>query len=259
MRIKWYGTASIMLEGGDTRILVDPYLKASNPALPPFPLREAAAADACVVTHPHFDHFADIGAVIAAGLRAVYVPEAGIALAERNAIPTDAMTPVAVNRQVRIGGISVNFYQGRHCKFDAGTVFSALSRLKRPSDWKKAAALLRENRRFRIAAEDILAVEFCHAGQRVLVLGSAGMDADTEYPTGVDMLVFPCQGRRNMQKYIMPFMETFRPKTLFFDHFDDAMPPVTETVALPPIVSAVAERFPEVKCVIPREGEWYEI
>ena len=30
MRIKWYGTASLLIEGGATSVLVDPYLKLHN-------------------------------------------------------------------------------------------------------------------------------------------------------------------------------------------------------------------------------------
>ena len=58
MKLKWYGTASILLESGETRLLFDPYLHAFAEGAP-LPLAEARTADAIFITHPHLDHFDD--------------------------------------------------------------------------------------------------------------------------------------------------------------------------------------------------------
>ena len=62
MKIAWYGTATLMLACGDTRILIDPYVRQYDKKQTPVPVDALSAADAVLITHPHLDHFADIGA-----------------------------------------------------------------------------------------------------------------------------------------------------------------------------------------------------
>ena len=46
MKIMWCGTASLLLESGGTRLLVDPYLRPYDRTGAPFPAEEARTADA---------------------------------------------------------------------------------------------------------------------------------------------------------------------------------------------------------------------
>lgn len=258
MRIKWYGTASLLLEGGGTRILVDPYLKRYNPSLPRVPVEEAGAADAAVITHPHVDHFADIGAFLQAGLRCVYVSENGISHAEENGIPTDAMNPIEKNDNFAVGGITVRTYYTRHCSFDAATVCSVLFSPRTWLHFGKGVRVLREAVKFPLR-DDTLALEFSHEGKRVFVLGSAALDEDTEYPQGADLLVLPYQGRACMSRYIQPILRTLAPKRVMIDHFDDAFPPISHAVNTKKFLPAVEKNFPGMQAFIPVENEWYEI
>lgn len=259
MRIKWYGTASLLIEGGNTRILVDPYLKAYNPRLPRLPVEEAAGADAAVITHPHLDHFSDIGAFLEAGLKRVYVSRNGIERAAAQGIPTDRMSELSAGDEFVIGGITVRSYQSRHCKFDAGTVLAvALNPMTYLRGFKAGVALLKSAKKFRIG-KDIYALEFVHGGKSVTVLGSAGMDPDTVYPQGSDLLVFAYQGRTGMYRYMRRFLDVFRPKAVMASHFDNAFPPLTHAVDMKKFVPAVEKKLPEARAWVPREGEWYEV
>ena len=84
MRFKWYGTATLLLESGNTRLLIDPYLKEYSPVAP-VPLAEARTADAIFITHPHLDHFQDVDA-FSEGVRPVYVSATGISHAKKNGL-----------------------------------------------------------------------------------------------------------------------------------------------------------------------------
>ena len=84
MRFKWYGTATLLIESGDTRLLVDPYAK-RYARRAPVPMDEARTADAIFVTHPHLDHFADVDA-FSEGTRPVYVSATGISHAKKNGL-----------------------------------------------------------------------------------------------------------------------------------------------------------------------------
>jgi L-ascorbate metabolism protein UlaG (beta-lactamase superfamily) len=61
IRIQWLGHATFRIEGAGRKFLVDPFL-AENPRFPKeldAELRAPGAFDAILLTHPHFDHFAD--------------------------------------------------------------------------------------------------------------------------------------------------------------------------------------------------------
>lgn len=255
MRIKWYGTASLLIESGNSRILIDPYLKEYNKKLPPVPVD--GNFDAIFITHPHFDHFCDIGAFLKSG-RKIYVSENGIMHARENGIPTEDMLPISANREITVGDISVRTYQSRHCKFDFATVLSVALNPVTYFHARKAVKLLKLNKNYRIG-DDIYALEISSEGKNVIVLGSAGMADGVDYPQNADLMVFPYQGRSRMHRYLIPFLKVFRPKAVMIDHFDNAFPPLTHTVNTKKFIPTVKKILPSAKAFVPAEGEWYEV
>ena len=258
MKIAWYGTATLMLACGETRILIDPYLRQYQKDGAPLPLRELSAADAVIITHPHLDHFADIGAFLEAGIGNVYVSENGIRHAAAQGIRTEAMHPLAAGDMFRVGEMTVRAHRSRHCRFDLWTVLSVLLSPRTYLRVKDAVALLRQTKKWKIK-DDIFALEISGGGKRVMVLGSAGMDGGTEYPTGADLLVFPYQGRAGMHRYLVSFLRRLRPKAVMLDHFDDAFPPLTHTIGTKKFAPAVKKIGSSVRAWVPKFGEWYEV
>jgi len=62
MRVKWHGTACIMLESDGTQLLFDPFLSLSDMGYKS-PLDELSSAMSILVTHGHLDHIVDIPSV----------------------------------------------------------------------------------------------------------------------------------------------------------------------------------------------------
>lgn len=258
MKIKWYGTASLLIEGGGSSVLIDPFLKKYNPKLPPFPVEEGAGADAVLITHPHFDHFCDIGSILEAGAKKVYVSENGIAHARETGVPTDRMIPLSAGETLQIGALTVKTYQSRHCKFDLWTVLSVVLNPATYFRFRDGVEILKATGKYKIG-EDIYALEISCEGKRVFVLGSAGMDGQTDYPKGADLLVFPYQGRTRMHRYLGDFLRVFEPKAVMIDHFDNSFPPLTHTVNVKKFLPSVKKILPSAKAFVPREGVFYEI
>ena len=259
MRIKWYGTASLLVEGGNTRVLIDPYLKPFNKKLPPLPVEEATTAEAVFITHPHLDHFSQIGVFAGGNVKNIFVSQSGIDIAHKMGFYTPLMTPLGADQTVTVGDITVRTYRGRHCKFDGATVLRIALSPRTYFHPVHALALLRGMKDYKIAPDDIFVLELSCGDKRIVVLGSAGMDADTAYPQGADLLVFPYQGRTRIHKYSIPFLHAFRPKAVMLDHFDNAFPPFTHRVGTKRFIPAVNAQFPQTEAFVPVEGEWYEI
>ncbi len=258
MRIKWYGTASLLLESGSTRLLIDPYLKNLNPSLYRIPMEEARTAQAIFITHPHLDHFGDVGAFTEGTAIPVFVSENGIALAKKNGQDTDGMIPYSVNEEVRIGNFTIRTYKSRHCVFDVATVlrvvFSPRTLLHVIRCLKLCHAALQYKLR-----DDVYALHIFDGEKSVVVLGSAGLDESVSYPQEADLLVFPHQGRSRMHRYLLKFLDAFRPKKVMADHFDDAFPPLTHRENMERFVPTVKENLPDAEAFVPQEGEWYEV
>lgn len=258
MRVKWYGTASLLVEGGGTRILIDPYLRGFNRKLPSFPLEETKEADAILITHPHLDHFSDVGA-FTEGVKQIYVSANGILCARENGIPDGKMTPLSANEKIRIGEITVRTFRSRHCKFDAATILRVAFSPRTYLHLGSCLRLLGMTRKYRITEKDIFALELSCEGKRVMILGSAGMEENVVYPEGADLLVFPYQGRAQMHRYMIPFLHVFRPKAVMIDHFDDAFPPLTRTTDTRKFEPTLKRVLPEARALVPEENVWYEV
>lgn len=257
MQIKWCGTASLFLKEGETVILVDPYLKPFAKGLPPFPVEEGAIARAALITHPHFDHF-DVEDLVKRGLKSVYVSKNGIRNVQACGMDVSRFYPIAPNSRIKIGEARVRVLQSRHCKID---VWTALRSAFRVFSWlrvKRMGALLREAASLRVAG-DVYAFEVRMHEKKALILGSAGLDAFTDYPTDIDLLVLPMQGRMNMKKCVFPIIARLQPKAVLFDHFDDAFPPFSRSVNVKNFRPILERKFPNIKTVIPVENEWIAV
>ena len=239
MRITWPGTATLLIESGQTRILVDPYLQplGENRAA----VRESLKTDVrgILITHPHFDHFHGLNRVlsICGGYSSekshkipVYVCGRGMETARRCPYPVEQMHEVHPGDELDFEDLLVRVYQGKHVKFDPGTVLGAAARAVRNRQAGQLLHLVRLNHFFSMGEKDIFIYEILEkaSGKRAVVLGSAGDYMPSEILKGADVLVFPYAGRSDMAVYAERVIRTFAPKRVLYDHYDDAFPPFTK-------------------------------
>lgn len=255
MIITWRGTASVSLKTASCRLEFDPYGHPLNTALPPLREEDADGADAVFITHPHPDHYADIRRFTRNST--LYVSKNGIDRLKRLGGEQPKTIPIAAGDVFSFGELSLRVYQSRHCRYDGGIIRSILFSA---NTYRKIGNVFRffiDMLRFPIK-DDIYMFEVQAEGKRVCVMGSAGLDDETTYPIGADLLIFPFQGRSDMATYAMPILERLQPKRVLFDHIDDAFPPFTQTVDTTEIIRLLHEKMPSViaeACVVGREYE----
>lgn len=257
MKLKWCGTATLILESGGSRLLIDPYMRRlSNDA--PVHADEARSADAIFITHPHVDHFADIDE-FSEGRIPVYVSETGIKLAKKNGLDITPMRQIAAGDVITEAPFTVRALPAEHCRFDAATILRIVFSPRTWTHVPRCVKLLRDKRRFEIDRRDVLAFHVSDGEKSVIIFGSAGMNNKAEYPVGADLLVYPFQGRRRIDKLLAETLDRLRPKAVTIDHFDDAFPPFTKRGNLSRFAPAVLCHAPNAKYFVPELNEWYEI
>ena len=260
MKLTWLGTASVLLELGETKLLFDPYLRKRGKDLPPFPLDTLRDVAAVFITHPHFDHFADTKEVMAACDAPVYVNRRGKELAQVHGFDSARLCCLTPGDTLTFGAFTVKAHQSRHVEFDRKLIASVYARALLP--WNTGAGLRFQklNRRFDLDKEtDVLSYEILAQGKRILLFGTAGFREDVAYPSDIDLLVYPYQGRSDLSTYSLRFLERFRPRKVLLDHFDNAFPPVSQWIDSREFVRLAGELYPQIEITVPEAMVPYEI
>ncbi len=259
MKLSWYGTAAIMLESEGYRILFDPFL--GMPLYDAPTRREQLqtvfrSADAVLVTHGHFDHIHDIPTLYRDSDIPVYATKTPCGTLRRSGVGESVLRQISPGDSFSLGSFRVSVYQGRHCRFDFGVVMKTLFKrdtLRRP---KRLIQLWRLNKRFEENGETLF-YEIEAEGKRVQLMGSMGMDAHTDYPSGADALVLPFQGTSDPCATVRPMIDRLRPKSIYLDHYDDAFPPLSSQIETSGFVAEMRGRG--ITAFAMEKGSVYEL
>jgi hypothetical protein len=81
-----------------------------------------------------------------------------------------------------------------------------------------------------IKFKGMLFYEIKAEGKRIQIMGSMGMDPETDYPEGADLLIMALQGRADQDDYAMQFVKKLKPKEIMLYHIDDSFPPMSSEV-----------------------------
>ena len=225
MKLTWFGTAALLLESGDTAIAFDPFLSIApgdaegKPASAPGPL---AGASDVFVTHGHFDHILQIPYICPQAR--IYATKTPAESLRRRGL--QSLRELTAGQTVEIGPFTIRSFQGRHCRFDAVLIWKTAFSRRVWANLRHMCRLLRWNRQYQESGE-ILFYEVCAGDHRIQIMGSLGLDPDTDYPVGADVLVLPFQGRSDLTAWALPIVRRLAPKRVLLNHYDDSFPPMT--------------------------------
>ena len=250
MKLTWFGTASIALESGNTRILFDPFIR-RNRQLLPVTVEDFTGYDAILITHGHFDHLMDVPKVMKADPDVpVYCTKTPRASLMHDDIPPQRIHCIDRGDEFTIGDFTIRAHAGHHVDFNMNYISSVISKcvLQGP----RSLWMLRLIKKLP-EGNEIVIYEVQAEGKTVLIMGSYGIDAMTVYPKNPDVMVFPYAGNTNIASIAAGCVAAIRPKTIVFDHFDDAFPPLTKRMDVEGYCALLRQMYPDMRLVIPRE------
>lgn len=246
MKITWYGAASLIMREGDEAIAFDPFFGMpvgcfTDKNLISLPKDDFHGVTDVFVTHGHFDHIYHLPKLCGAShFRIHCTPAPGQTLMLRGVSP-ERIVPAAAGRTDNISPFAVTAYGSHHCRYDFPIVMKTVFRRDFFRHPVHLIRLLREILRFP-EKDEILMYEVSCGGKRIQVLGSLGLDANTDYPTGADILILPFQGRSNLEKYALGIVRRLRPLSVLLNHYDNAFPPISDEIHTENFIKILSEQ-----------------
>lgn len=234
MEITWYAAASLVLREGNTAIAFDPFFGMSigcftNQTLTVLPKDDFRTVTDVFVTHGHFDHIYHLPALCEGLPFRIHCTPAPQKTLLRRGVSSERIVLAAAGKTDRVSPFAVTAYQSRHCRYDVPIILQTVFRRRFFRHPIHLIRLLREMLCEKEAGE-ILMYEVSCGEKRIQILGSLGLDGNTEYPTDADVLILPFQGRSDLDKYALDIVRKLKPRSVLLDHYDNAFPPFSDEI-----------------------------
>ena len=253
MKITWLGTASIRIESCGQRLLFDPFVQLAGGSNPNTLEDFEGVTDICV-THGHVDHLFFVPQLVEASDASVHCPAAAADTLEDWLEDCGNVIVTRPGEAWHVGTVKITAYKGAHVSFSLPLVLRTLFSVRLLRYLRNALFLAWAHVRFP-ERRDTLAYCLEAEGKRILILGSLALDAQTEYPKNVDLLVLPFQGKSEPCAAACAVVERLMPKRILLDHFDDAFPPISSEVDTRRFCREMAARFPHIQVAKPKAGK----
>ena len=256
MKLTWYGTATIGLEDGETRLLFDPFVR-MNRRMKTTPIEGFCGFDAALVTHGHLDHIYSIPELMRKDAAVpVYCTEPPKRTLISRGAPAERLRLISPGDELKFGRFTVRVWPFRHIVFDPVYILTVTPKCAVMFPKLFWQAYL--NRKMPENGE-IVAYEIEHGGKRIFLTGSFRDKPEIEYPKNADLFILANGGSVFVPEKSAGFIEKYRPKAILVDHFDNAFPPVTRTVSVERLRRTVAKNHPEIRFIVPEECKAIEV
>ncbi len=248
MKITWYGTATIGIDDGKTKLLFDPFVR-MNKKIETTPVDDFVGFDAVLVTHGHFDHIYSIpelaGKDSAVPFYCTETP--------KNTLVTKGVSEQRINvikpdDVLQIGGFTVRVHRFRHIIFDPIYILSVLP--KCVANFPRLLWQASVNRGMP-EGKEIVAYEIEAEGKRIFLTGSFREYPGQQYPKDIDLLILANGGSVFVPEKTKDFINKYLPKKILVDHFDDAFPPLTRNVSVERLKRMTEKNHPEIEFIVP--------
>lgn len=248
MEIRWFGTATLVLTAGVQSIVFDPFISL-NHELPRPAITELAQYGDIFITHGHFDHLIDVPLVLKAGKATVYCSSIAAATLVRDGVDRSRIKVIRPGDCLDHGPFKIKVFKGEHIKFDLPLIIKTLFSRRAIANFKDLRKLVSLAKLYPQGEVLVFLIEA--DGKAVLHMGSLNLAADVKYPTEVDLLTLPFQGRSDLDTYTLKFIERLKPSALLLHHTCDSFPPVSSPVRTEDFTRAIQLCYPALKVIRP--------
>ena len=256
MKITWYGTATVGIDDGTTKLLFDPFVR-MNKKIETTPVEGFAGADAVFITHGHFDHIYSIPELARADERVPFYCTAVPAktLADKGVVK-DRIRVIKPDDVIEAGAFTVRVHRFRHVVFDPCYILSVVP---------KCALMLPKLiwqfyiNHFMPEGGEIVAYEIDAHGKKIFLTGSFREHPDGKYPENADLFILAHGGTVFMPEKTKDFVKKYHPKKIMVDHFDDAFPPLTRNVDVGRLERTIRKNHPDIEFIVPEICKPFEL
>ena len=256
MKITWYGTATIGIDDGKTKLLFDPFVR-MNKRMKTTPVEGFTGFDAVFVTHGHFDHIYSIPELTKADDAVpVYCTETPKKTLMGRGVPEERFKTVKPDEVIKIGDYTIRPRRFRHIVFDPIYILTVV-----PKSITMLPSLFRVAHLNHQMPEggEIVAYEIEAEGKKIFLTGSFREHPSEIYPDDVDLLILANGGSIFVPEKTKTFIDRYKPKRILVDHFDDAFPPVTREVSVERLRRLVKKNHPDIEFIVPEICEAVEL
>lgn len=248
MKITWYGTATIGIDDGKTKLLFDPFVR-MNKKIETTPIEGFVGFDAVFVTHGHFDHIYSIPELTEKDKTVpVYCTETPKKTLMKNGVPEERFRLIKPDDVIKIGDYTIRPRRFRHIVFDPIYILTVVpqSILMLPRLFWQAYM----NHKMPEGGE-IVAYEIESQGKKIFLTGSFREYPEEVYPDDIDLLILANGGSIFVPEKTKGFIDRYQPKKIMVDHFDNAFPPVTREVSVSRLKNMINKNHPDIEFIIP--------
>ena len=249
MKITWYGTATVGIDDGKTKLIFDPFVR-MNKRMETTPIEGFAGFDAVFVTHGHLDHIYSIPELAQVDKTVpIYCTNTPKKTLLGRGVPEERIRTIRPDDELQIGAFKIRVRRFRHIIFDPIYILTVVpnSVVMFPRLFWQAYM----NHKMPEGGE-IVAYEIEAEGKKIFLTGSFREYPGEEYPKDVDLFILANGGSVFVPEKVKGFIDKYRPKKILVDHFDNAFPPVTRTVSVKRLQKTVEARHPEIEFIVPQ-------
>ncbi len=254
MKLTWWGTAAFEVKFDNTTVLIDPWISRFPGAKPEIPLKVAdvTKADYIFLTHGHFDHSADIGAIAKQTGAKVFCSAKASEIFLNQEVPKEQIQVISEGEVLDFDSFKVTIIKSKHIKFGLTTL---LWRFFQWKVFKSFRSLLRKFTKY--PKGDVFGFFFQLKNEALTFshFGSGGYYEEELQKFQPDLFLAPVAGRRNVPKVVAQMTKHLNPKMVIGHHWDDAFPPISWRVPIEDFEEEVKKLLPDivVKTPIPLE------